>query len=918
MSGASRYNDVFDQLERMMMADPVEAASHARKSLSEIDSQGTVSDQLHIRRMLVMALAHASQFQDSLNVAEDALKLENGSDAPEDLARIRLASMQPLAHLGRIEDSMRAGEQARSELEQLGSEVLAGRASLNLGSIQAMTGRHQESLDSFDRALSLLKDDAFLSGQIQTNRGSALSALDKFEDAEEAFSVAGKILGDQLPWAAAVVEGNLADLAARQGALHQSLRHFEASRRYLEQEDSLGDVGRLDAEEATVLSMLGMTSLATELFTRAGTLLKEHGTPADLAMARLGFGRALADAGELSKAEEMLQTIESSLDSEEHPDLYRQYLGLSAHIAIEKADWDAAESIIDIGLGHVSDRPIQRATWLMLQARVAEARSDIDSAQELLSIALALAESAHISPLVASIKERLSTVARQLDQDDTADTFAREAIAGYEAIRGNIQADQMRKVWHQGRLGIYGDYAISLMQRDDSAAQSEAFELVERIRSRSLLDVIQQGGADFDDDIPLSDDEKPLLEALNRHRRWLNWTYSSLARGQELSDDQQSELAEHERTAKRLEDRLAMLRPAMGFYTPISLESVQDKLSDEAVLLSYLVIGDQVMIQVIDKQSVYGNYALVTNQRLSELVSEMQFQVGRELVSGTAGVSARREARLKRDMDQVLEQLYDALIQPVENLIAPKKHCIVIPSGDLHSVPFAALRRNGEYLSDTIAFTTAPGVSVLAGMAGRGHSESFSPTDPLVVGVSDDNAPGLSEEAELLAAGMNQPNVLLNDRARKEAVTTAMQQADLVHLACHGRFDPAYPEASGLQLADGWLTLDDVRRIRLDNPLMVLSGCETGRARVDQGDDLVGLMTAMIASGAGELVTSLWKTHDHAALSLMQAFYSALEQGESVTSALRFSQSEVRKQFPHPAMWAPFVSISRKSREVLA
>src|SRR5690606_28974567 len=151
------------------------------------------------------------------------------------------------------------------------------------------------------------------------------------------------------------------------------------------------------------------------------------------------------------------------------------------------------------------------------------------------------------------------------------------------------------------------------------------------------------------------------------------------------------------------------------------------------------------------------------------------------------------------------------------------------------------------------------------------------------------------------------PSLLLNDQASKSAVSSAMSQADLVHMACHGRFDPSFPTASGLQLADGWLTLDDIRRIRLDQPLMVLSGCETGRARVDQGDDLVGLMTAMVASGAGELVTSLWKTHDHAALALMKAYYAALERGESNSEALKTSKSEVQATFAHPAMWAPFV-----------
>jgi CHAT domain-containing protein len=136
-----------------------------------------------------------------------------------------------------------------------------------------------------------------------------------------------------------------------------------------------------------------------------------------------------------------------------------------------------------------------------------------------------------------------------------------------------------------------------------------------------------------------------------------------------------------------------------------------------------------------------------------------------------------------------------------------------------------------------------------------------------------------------------------------------MPDADLVHLACHGRFDADHPTASGLCLADGWLTLDRLADIRLEGALVMLTGCETGRVRVDQGDELVGMMAALIAAGAGGLVTSLWKTHDAPAAALMTAFYNELVNGADPLTALRDSQRAVRTQFEHPAWWAPFVGV---------
>src|SRR5690606_4278033 len=111
-----------------------------------------------------------------------------------------------------------------------------------------------------------------------------------------------------------------------------------------------------------------------------------------------------------------------------------------------------------------------------------------------------------------------------------------------------------------------------------------------------------------------------------------------------------------------------------------------------------------------------------------------------------------------------------------------------------------------------------------------------------------------------------------------------------VHLACHGRFDPMLPNASGLHVAEGWLTLDQLSAVWMHHPRMVLSGCETGRVRVSEGDDLEGMMAALIAAGAGGLVTSLWKTHDSAATSLVLELYTALERQLHPATALRHAQ----------------------------
>ncbi|CAN5811734.1 hypothetical protein BH24CHL3_BH24CHL3_01860 [soil metagenome] len=904
-------------LEQLVASDPAIAVATATAALDAVDrnGDGDLGDRLRLRRYLALAHANTNRFDEALAICEEALALPDANREPIETARIQLASMQPLANLNRVDDAIHAGQTALRTFEGQNGGSMAGRAAVNIGAILAMTGRPGDALPYFNRARHHLDDEQVLLGQIETNRGAALAALDRFEEAEVAFGQAAALLStDEMSWAAAIAEGNLADLAARQGAINRSMRHFEASRRHLEGDEAYGDLGRLNAEQATVLATAGLTELAREAFTDAMALLGEHGTPGDLATARVAYGSALFDAGDRVGAAEILDTSTEAIEADEHPELHRQLLALRAHLALADGDFDAAQALIESGMREVEDRPVQRLRWSTMQGNLARARGDQDAARKLLGDARDAAERARITPLIAELRQSLAEIERESGNTACANAHARSAIEAFEGVRGTIQADRLRQSWHHGRLGVYGDLYLSLLQQADGANQAEAFGVAERIRSRMLLDAMQVRARDVDIPIEVSDAERPLVEELAGHRRWLNWIYSSLADGVEPTAAQLKELDVRERAANQLADRLATLGPTSGFDAPLTLDRIQDDLDDCTVVLSYLVVNERLTVQVITRDQTHGVADLATVSEIADLVASLQFQIGRTLVHGSVAISGARHARLKRDIDTILEQLYDVLVAPIWTWLANRDLAIVVPSGDVHGAPFAALRHAGSYLVDRIAIATAPGMSVLTGMQGGNGQTIPSVRRALVAGVPDAGAPGLVDEAKFVGARFPEAMVLIGAAASRDAVLDAMPDSDLVHLACHGRFDPTHPAASGLSLADGWLTLDRLAGLRLDRALVVLTGCETGRVRVDDGDDLVGMMAALIAAGARGLVTSLWKTHDAAATALMAAFYDGLEGGLDPVTALRESQREVRRRFDHPAWWAPFVGVFAKEK----
>jgi CHAT domain-containing protein len=99
--------------------------------------------------------------------------------------------------------------------------------------------------------------------------------------------------------------------------------------------------------------------------------------------------------------------------------------------------------------------------------------------------------------------------------------------------------------------------------------------------------------------------------------------------------------------------------------------------------------------------------------------------------------------------------------------------------------------------------------------------------------------------------------------------------------------------------------------MRLRASLVTLSACETGMNGVIAGDELVGLARGFFQAGAASVVVSLWAVNDASTARLMQRFYRYLEAGCTPAAAMRSAQTELRRQYPHPYYWAPFLVIGR-------
>jgi CHAT domain-containing protein len=328
-------------------------------------------------------------------------------------------------------------------------------------------------------------------------------------------------------------------------------------------------------------------------------------------------------------------------------------------------------------------------------------------------------------------------------------------------------------------------------------------------------------------------------------------------------------------------------------------------LGDETVLVEYVELAGELAAFVVTESGVEVVYGLGPLAAVEASLAGLHFQIG-AMSHGAAALRAHLDtltARARRH----LQDLYELLLRPLEGLLGARR-LVVVPHRALYYVPFHALHDGAAYLVERREVCCAPSADLLRHCLERPRAPLRR---ALIVGVADEWAPRAREEALALASVFPEAETLLDAEATLAAVAGAAPHADLLHLACHGRFRPDSPLFSALHLTDGWLTVHDTYSLDLRCQLVTLSACETGVSAVAPGDELLGLARGFFLAGAPALLVSLWRVDDEATAALMAAFYTRLQAGATASEALRHAQLATMERGPHPFFWASFALLGR-------
>lgn len=517
----------------------------------------------------------------------------------------------------------------------------------------------------------------------------------------------------------------------------------------------------------------------------------------------------------------------------------------------------------------------------------------------------------------------LGEVCRAMSETDLAfDNFCR-AIKCIENMRRGVLAEDLKLSFLGTRTKMYEDAVLAALEID----VSKAFEIAERARSRAFLDILGEHAAS------LQPRKAPEREAA--HLRRLREEMRSV----EKQCDELHTIMLGQRswerfvTILRQVNMVRQLRRSRGAYErlhrrlqaqdeewasffrviPITADEARRNVGTGTVLLEYYITDSKTVVFSLSEGR--GPIAI----RLDISRRELETEVDKFISGRSADVLARirrGDPSISEETKIVLRSLYGLLVGPLEQQLDGASKLVIIPHGILHHVPFHALYNNGRYLVDDFEVSYAPSTSVLQFCRKKARLQKKS---CLIIADPRGDLEYAREEALNVSQHFEHVVVLPSngESATVNNVKQKMPNFDVIHFACHGKFDSDAPMASFLELSAtvgelGLLTVDRLYELQLNCSLVTLSACETGVSKVLSGDELIGLVRGFLFAGAPSLLVSLWSVDDQSTSELMTRFYEGyISNGESKSAALRQSMLRVKtnESTSHPYFWAPFCLI---------
>ncbi|MCP4442762.1 MAG: CHAT domain-containing protein, partial [Aureispira sp.] len=721
-----------------------------------------------------------------------------------------------------------------------------------------------------------------------------------------------------------------------------------------------------------VYHALGKLDKATEMIEKAYELTKKIYSPNHPRTHRrmIGLASHYTSRGLYEKA---LKLYNQALGKDGHKGKFASYL---AQLYLQMGDYKKSEAIYTNILQNlapkVTGNPLNRTSIYnsvgdlykqLNQSKKAKYyyNKSLETNAKLDSLSIELNESWQqqiISADFVSLSFSLKTLKKHLDiliQDNTTESskqaylisqtvlqLAKKFNKDFGADKDKLRILSKMGFWITKSIQFAMEFSI---QEDKHTHYQAIFNYSEQNKSNLLADATKAQRARAMSDLPdsLAIKELVLQRELSSIKRKLT------------GERKEAKIKELQKQFSKLNIKISDFRKHIESNYPkyyhmkyegsqVSVQEIQQQLPKATAFIEYYVAPQAIYLIYIDKDNLEVFPLEIDSDSLSTQVKML-----RNVLTNYQFINAKKQKAFSL-YSQSAFWCYQQLLQPalegkeLENLI-------IVADKDLGHIPFEVfltkdLSRNQ---SENVDYGTLPyllkdytinynysaalwsEISTSKQQKNNGQMLAIAANYGIIENTTNrtkqqhsiraalNELPAAKEEVKELAKFFN-GNFWFDKDATEQNFKNNASKYGVIHLAMHGLLNKKRPILSSLAFTEDGDTLQDnfleaweIAHQQLNTDLVVLSACETGYGKIQQGEGVMSLARSFMYAGVPSLVVSLWQVNDQSTASIMQKFYKNLSNGQDKATALRQAKLDYIQQArgiaAHPAFWAPFIQL---------
>lgn len=542
----------------------------------------------------------------------------------------------------------------------------------------------------------------------------------------------------------------------------------------------------------------------------------------------------------------------------------------------------------------------------------------------------------HDHPDVSTSYYGVGRVLTKLSRNEKALSYLKESIDIFEKSRAKIKSATLRESYTKTVTEHY-EAIINLLLK--IGRPEEAFSYLERSKSKVLMDSLQ-------DRYDIDFGKGTMKEKLAESKRLAMKTE---ALEKQLIDEKSK--PEKERNETKVENLSKLVAETKAEYLKVAAQirtdpdyafAVQVHPSDVGLLRSQVPPNQNLLMTYSAQDSLYlfqvtsqgfeVRSVPVSHEELNDLIHQC-----RNFCSGQEHLSRlNKQGKLlswswdddgsdfyKKEVapfKQVLTELYDCLVKPMETELADAEVVTFIPSGYLYYLPWGALldAESGKFLSEKYNWNVLTSTELWRCIQRRKSKAKPLRSLALVGNPAGAKLECAEDEVECIKQSYRESTLLVGEQASEPGVVEIAPQSHVLHLATHGCLDTVSPWDSYIHLApsegsDGhWTATSISGESWKQMQLVTLSACQTALGGERPGLEFETLAKAFSFAMEGSppsIIATLWPVADVSTKELMVTFYEELKNNPKSEALRKAQQKLINSDYSHPFFWAPFILI---------